>query len=293
MGLTDAAVSPRMTPFRSGFPVDAVPDKEMSDVDRAPLIAKMRSWCGMLNWLSIGTRLDITAIVSLLASHQCRPSPGHLDAAKYVGKYVKATASLGIFFSSRHNSKLEAFVFFPVGQSDKTPLTAFADANWGPQEASRPNESNIREISLNETRSICGHIIFMCGSPIYWSSHKEKRTSGSSCEAEIKATNACAKSILMFRHVLSDLGLIDVSVPTSLYNDNQGAVNWSKTTSTKGMRHVNMQENVVRECVHEFGDIAIFHIPGTTNPADIFTKEFKSDETFRSTRDVLLSPPGG
>ena len=97
----------------------------------------------------------------------------------------------------------------------------------------------------------------------------------------------------MFRHVLSDLRLIDVSVPTPLYNDNQGAVNWSKTTSTKGMRHVNMQENVVRECIHCFGDIAIFHIPGTCNPADIFTKEFKSDETFRSTRDVMLCPPGG
>jgi len=97
----------------------------------------------------------------------------------------------------------------------------------------------------------------------------------------------------MFRHVLSDLWLIDVSVPTPLYNDNQGAVNWSKTTSTKGMRHVNMQENVVRECIHCFGDIAIFHIPGTANPANIFTKEFKSDETFRSTRNVMLCPPGG
>ena len=97
----------------------------------------------------------------------------------------------------------------------------------------------------------------------------------------------------MFRHLLSDLQLIDTSIPTPLYNDNNGAVNWSKTTSTKGMRHVNMQENVVRESFHEFGDIAIFHIPGTANPADIFTKEFKSSETFRLIRDVLLCYPGG
>ena len=159
----------------------------MSVEERTPLIARMRSWCGMLNWLSLGTRLDITAVVSLLASTQCKPSPGHLDAAKYIGKYIKATASLGLVYTSRHSSKLEAFVFFPV-RTDVTPLTAFADANWGPQEASRPTEFNVREVSLNETRSICGHIIFMGGSPIFWSSHKEKRTSGSSCEAEIKAT---------------------------------------------------------------------------------------------------------
>ena len=74
---------------------------------------------------------------------------------------------MGIHFSSRHNSKLEAFVFFPVGTKEVT-LAAFADANWGPQEASRPNESNIREVSLNETRSICGHFIFLCGCPIFW-----------------------------------------------------------------------------------------------------------------------------
>ena len=95
MGLTDAMVSPRLTPFRSGYPIDAIPPKDMTAVERAPLIAKLRSWCSMLNWLSLGTRLDITAAVSLLPSNQCSPSPGHLDAAKYIGKYVKATAAQG------------------------------------------------------------------------------------------------------------------------------------------------------------------------------------------------------
>jgi hypothetical protein len=114
MGLSDASVSPKMTPFRSGYPIDIIPHRDMSLTDRAPLIATMRSWCGMLNWLSQGTRPDITTMVSLLASHQCTPSPGHLDAAKYLGKYLKATAHLGLLFSSRHNSKLEGFVFFPI-----------------------------------------------------------------------------------------------------------------------------------------------------------------------------------
>jgi hypothetical protein len=170
---------------------------------------------------------------------------------------------------------------------------AFADANWGPQDASKPSPTETREISLDETKSITGHILFYGGSPVFWSSQKENRTSGSSCEAEIKATNGCTKSILWFRHVLSDLNLLQSSSPTPLYNDNQGAVNWSKTTSTKGMRHVNIQENIVRESIHVFKDIAVSHIPGPCNPSDIFTKEFKSDETFRQVRDVLLSYPSG
>jgi hypothetical protein len=282
-----------MTPFRSGYPVDAVPLREMSVEDRAPLIAKMRSWCGMLNWISLGTRPDITTMVSLLASHQCKPSHGHLEAAKYLGKYLKATAGLGLLYSSRHNSKLEGFVFFPVNnvnaQNTGLEVLAFADANWGPQDASKPTAQNVREISMDETKSICGHIIFFGGAPVFWASHKESRTSGSSCEAEIKATNLCTKSLLWFRHLLSDIGLIVLDIPTPLYNDNQGAVNWAKTTSTRGMRHVNIQENVVREAIHQFKEIEVFHVAGPANPADIFTKEFKSDHTFRDIRNILLS----
>ena len=71
-------------------------------------------------------------------------------------------------------------------------------------------------------------------------------------------------------------------------NDNQGAVDWCKTTSTKGMRHVNIRENCVREAVHEFHEVQIFHIPGKHNPSDIFTKEHKDVTAFLTLRDTLL-----
>jgi len=169
-------------------------------------------------------------------------------------------------------------------------MFACADANWGPQDASRPTASTSREISLDETKSICGHIIFYGAAPVFWASHKEPRTSGSSCEAEIMATNMCTKSVLWFRHVLGDLNLLDISSPTMIYNDNRGAVDWSKTTSTRGLRHVNIRENVVRESIHTFGEITVEHIAGPANPSDIFTKEFKADQTFRDIRDLLLHP---
>jgi len=40
------------------------------------------------------------------------PSPGHLDAVKHLGRYIKSTADLGFLFSSRRNVPLESFVFF-------------------------------------------------------------------------------------------------------------------------------------------------------------------------------------
>mmetsp|Transcript_14142 Transcript_14142/g.20281 ORF Transcript_14142/g.20281 Transcript_14142/m.20281 type:complete len:147 (-) Transcript_14142:171-611(-) len=131
----------------------------------------------------------------------------------------------------------------------------------------------------------------MGGAPVFWKCHKESRTSRSSTEAEVKATDECTKSVQMFRNILGDLDLINLSLATAIYNDNQGAVNWSNTSSTKGMRHVNIRENAVREAIHEFNEVSVSHIPGPQNPSDIFTKEFTSDAIFRTLRGLLLSYP--
>jgi hypothetical protein len=130
----------------------------------------------------------------------------------------------------------------------------------------------------------------MGGCPVLWKTHKEARISRSSCEAEVKATDECVKNAQMFRHILTDLNLLDSSTPTNVFNYNHGAVDWSNSCSTKGMRHVNIRENAVREA-RLLNEVSVLHIPGPCNPADLFTKEFKSDSTFRSLRDLTLFYP--
>jgi hypothetical protein len=90
-----------MTPLCSGLSVDAIPKVELSSEARAPLIAKMQCWLGMIHWLTMGTRPDLATVFSLLASHTNVPSPGHLDTVKHLGRYIKSTAELGLLFSSR------------------------------------------------------------------------------------------------------------------------------------------------------------------------------------------------
>jgi len=85
MGLSSATKCPLMTPFWSALPVDAIPHEEMSLEDRAPLIAKMQSWMGMLNWLQQCTCPDLSTIISLLASYMNCPSLGHLEAVQTCG----------------------------------------------------------------------------------------------------------------------------------------------------------------------------------------------------------------
>ena len=70
-------------------------------------------------------------------------------------------------------------------------------------------------------------------------------------------------------------------------NDNQGAIHWSKGTTTKKMRWVDLRENLVRENVTN-KTIEVSHIPGKLNLSDIFTKEFRDVSQFLFLRDCFM-----
>jgi hypothetical protein len=108
------------------------------------------------------------------------------------------------------------------------------------------------------------------------------------CEAEVKATDECTKSVQWICNVLSDLNLLDQD-PTPIYNDKMAAVMWSNSTSNKAMQHVNIRESAVRKAVHKHKEITVQNIGGKVNPSDLFTNEHKSDEINRSIRDSFMS----
>jgi hypothetical protein len=61
-----------------------------------------------------------------------------------MGKYMKATSDYGISFSLKPYVALKAFIQFPLDDpTDSLPRpSAFADSNWGPQDASIPSKLN-------------------------------------------------------------------------------------------------------------------------------------------------------
>ncbi|KAL7547160.1 hypothetical protein ACHAWF_010478, partial [Thalassiosira exigua] len=124
-----------------------------------------------------------------------------------------------------------------------------------------------------------------------WRSIRQEQTALRSCEAEIVATNECIVDLLSIRHRMADLGMPDASTTTSVYNDNRGAVDWSKNVTNKGIKHFNLKENKVDE-VHASGDAAVTHIPGEINSSDIFTKEIKDAAHFRRLCDSFMVSRG-
>ena len=59
--------------------------------------------------------------------------------------------------------------------------------------------------------------------------------------------------------------------------------------TTKGLRHMTIRENAIRESVdNKF--IKVMHVSGKTNLADMFTKEMKDTNHFINLRNLIVSP---
>jgi hypothetical protein len=265
--------------------IDSIPHEDMTSAARDKLRLQFQSLVGSLNWLAHTTRPDLSTVVSLLAQHQNIPSPGHYEAALYASKYLAGTKHLGIFFTSRRDSTLQSFLHFPL---PPTSLLSMSDANWGPQDASLTRTH--AELPLFTSRSMSAYYIDMYG-PLHWISKRQSVTAASSAEAEIYATDECVKFLLELVQILDFLGVKEIFMPSvnTIYNDNQACVNWSKACTTKGLRHIQMRENRVRENVQTHF-VSIQHVDGKHNLADVFTKEMKDTSHFVMLRDLMMCP---
>ena len=282
--LSHLGISHYSTPYQSGCSIDSIPSKDMSASERDRLRLKYQSLVGSLNWLAHTTRPDLSTAVSLLAQHQCNPSPGHFEAALYVAKYLSTTKNLGIYFTSVKRATLESFLHFPLPAT----VLSMSDANWGPQDATQTKRNT--ELPLFASRSMSAFYIDLLG-PIHWLSKRQSVTAGSSAEAEIYATDECVKFLIELDQIFRFLQVHHLFMPGTniVYNDNQACVNWSKRSTTKGLRHIQMKENRVREnIVSNF--VQINHIDGKINLADIFTKEMKDVNHFVELRNLIMCP---
>jgi hypothetical protein len=270
------------TPYVSGVSIDSIPMVSMSASDQDRLRLQYQSLIGTLNWLAHTTRPDLSTVVSLLAQHKTSPSPGHLNAALYATKYLSHTKKLGIYFSSHRQLQLETFLHFPLS----TPLLPMSDANWGPQDATM-SRSKV-ELPLFTSRSMSAFYVDLFG-PLHWISKRQNVTVSSSAEAEIYATSECVKFVLELFQILDSLGVRDLfmSGPTTIFNDNKACVDWSKLTTTKGLRHIQMRENLVRENVEKHL-VTVAHVGGKVNMADLFTKEMKDTGHFVELHDLMM-----
>jgi len=298
--------TPTATPYRSGMPIDAIPDSTEDDNCPALLKRKQRyqSAVGSIGWLANSTRPDLAPVHSFLSSYNNRPSVGHWKAVLYVLHYIHSTHDYGISFTSEDKSPIHTYLHFPASSdteayddavaptpSNSHKLTTYSDACWGSQIGNAVKDGVY--LPLFKFRSMSGVIIFRSGGPIAWKSVRQDKTSLSSCEAEIRATNEASKLTVDLRNLaqgMESLGypISDAHSPTDLYNDNEACVKWSYNMTMKQTRHMEQKENSVREWVQD-KTLSVSHVKGTCNPSDLFTKEMKDGTHFRKLRDSFMS----
>jgi hypothetical protein len=138
-----------------------------------------------------------------------------------------------------------------------------------------------------------GGIIFRNGGPVGWLGDRQDRTSLSSCEAEIRATNSTSKKVVDFCNVCQSMVesghvISNIASPTLLFNDNDACVRWSYNMTSKAARHIEIRENSVREWIQS-KLLTVKHVSGKINPADIFTKEMRDGKHYRRLRDSFMS----
>ena len=73
-----------MTPYRSGCPIDSIPDPDPDDPDLPKCKAAYQSICRSINWLSISNRPDVATVLSFLVPYQGVPYHDHYQADLYV-----------------------------------------------------------------------------------------------------------------------------------------------------------------------------------------------------------------
>jgi hypothetical protein len=164
-------------------------------------------------------------------------------------------------------------------------------SNWGPQDASHPKPNDTRIVGMEEVKSISGYFASRMGGPIDWGVLRERRASGSSCEAEIKAMDEGTKAIQYLRYLLHELGFDDADKPTPLLNDNSGAIDWCKNgcRPSKKTRHLNIRELRVAEAKME-GEIEIKWVASKENAGNLFTKEHNDVSLYCKLRDLMIVP---
>jgi hypothetical protein len=221
-----------------------------------------QSKVGSLNYDQTKTRPDISFAVSLISRYSKNPNQHHMDSVDQVFQYLAGTIDTGLFYR----------------KNGSTELVGWVDSDWGGD---------------NDTgKSTTGWVFKIAGSPVSWSSQRQKTVSSSSTEAEYVAASDASKEAIWLQSFLNEV-LAAAVLPTQngviLNIDNASAIKLTKNPEFHGRtKHINIRHHFIRECV-EAGQIIPKWVSGQDNIADILTKPLAKPAFSRLIKEIGLT----
>jgi len=99
-------------------------------------------------------------------------------------------------------------------------------------------------------------------------------------EAEYVVLARASKEGVHFRRLLAAMGIVQTA-PLTVFDDNQSAINLTNAPAiTKHSRHINVRYHLIRDYAAQ-GILRMVKVPGTENPADLFTKTLSTPLALR------------
>src|SRR5271156_2423715 len=132
---------------------------------------------GLLLYLMLGTRPDISFAVTKLSRFSSNPSQDHIHKAKYIFHYLVGTQD----YSLRYSHK--------TGKG----LIAYTDSDWAADTIKR--------------RSVTGYFFKLADGIISWRSHAQHTVALSSTEAEYMAISDTSRQAVWIKTLLTELGI--------------------------------------------------------------------------------------
>jgi len=220
--------------------------------DLLPFPTEYRALVGSLQYLSL-THPDISFNTNKLAQFMQNPRTAYWTALKRVLRYLTGSCDKGFFISTTA----------PLN------LHAYSDADWAGDK--------------DDYISTTGYLLYLCSTPISWSSRKQRSVARSSTEAEYKALADTTSELLWVLSLLTELGHTP-KANLVIYCDNLGATHLSANPVFHSrMKHIVLAYHFVRENVQN-GKFRVSFVSTDDQLADILTKHL-----LRPRFDYLLS----
>ena len=230
---TYPAVSTPCGPRLNDLYEEAVAKRESVDPELQRTFAQK---CGAVIYCLPSCRVDCAYTIGMCARCLTYPTP-EIDAQlNQCLVYLFQTRTRGLTFSKSGGD-----------------LMAWTDSNW------------------TECHSTNGFCIMLGNAVVAYASKRQHSVALSTTEAEIMGASLAAAEIVNIRGILREMGR-DMSKPTVLYVDNQGAVALSKDMkSCQRSRHIERRYLRIREWV-AMGEIEVRYVATADNAADVLTK---------------------
>ena len=232
----DTPLPPKVKYSKADCP--AVPDKKV--------VKAYQQLVGSLMYVACCTRPDVAYAVNTCAQFMSNPGPRHIDAAKYILRYLKGTKDVGITYSKQTDDLLANRLF------------GYVDADHASD--------------ADDRKSVGGYVLMLNGGAISWSSRKIKVVAISSFESEWYSASICGCEVKAMRRLLEEMGYPQ-SAPTTLFEDNAACIYSSEADRPMNpcSKHIDIRVFKLKEFVQE-GTLKLVKVATERQMADNLTK---------------------